>query len=147
MSKTQNGKRLGRKELQERRQQGPPREPVEVPEWGGFVEIQAMTGTERDSYEASITGNLMPSNKNAPRRLNLQNVRARLVARCMIEPDGTHTYDHNNPADIEELGGMDAAGLDRVFKACQVLCGISDEDIDALTKNSQADPSVDIGSA
>jgi len=139
-------KRLTRKDLQARRAAGPPRDEIDVPEWGGSVLLQAMTGTARDSYEASITGNTMPASKNAPRRLNLANVRARLVARCMIDDDGNPIYDHNNPADIDELGGMDSAGLDRVFTACKKLCGISDEDIDALTKNSQADPNGASGS-
>ena len=31
-----------------------PREPVEVPEWGGTVLVQGMSGTDRDRFEAAM---------------------------------------------------------------------------------------------
>lgn len=111
---------------------------IDVPEWGGDVEIAAMTGTARDSYEADLINSRVARGAKE-QRLNLQNIRARLVARCMINADGSYTYDYTNPGDIDELGSMDSAGLDRVFKECQVLNGITDEDVDALTKNSRAE--------
>ena len=33
-----------------------PRELVEVPEWGGAVYVRALTGAERDQFEASKIG-------------------------------------------------------------------------------------------
>lgn len=117
-----------------------PRESVDVPEWDmigdNAVIVQAMTGTARDAYEAEITGN----RASKDRRLNLQNFRARLVARCMIDPDTSElVYDYRKPADIDEIGAFDAAGLDRVFKACQRINGITDDDVEELTKNSTAE--------
>lgn len=116
-----------------------PRKRIDVPEWDmtgdDGVLLEAMNGTSRDDYEASIVGN----RGGKDRRLNLGNLRARLVARCMIEDDGAPVYDYRKPQDIDELGALDAAGLDRCFKACQELNGITDEDVDTLEKNSQAE--------
>jgi hypothetical protein len=116
-----------------------PRKRIDVPEWDMIgddgVLLEAMNGTARDDYEAGIVGN----RAGKDRRLNLGNLRARLVARCMIEDDGSPVYDYRKPQDIDELGALDAAGLDRCFKACQELNGITDEDVETLEKNSPAE--------
>lgn len=128
-----------RDRLRARAQAPRPRMRIDVPEWDMIgddgVLLEAMNGTQRDDYEAGIVGN----RAGKDRRLNLANLRARLIARCMIEDDGTPVYDWRKPQDIDELGALDAAGLDRCFKACQELNGISDEDVDALEKNSKAE--------
>jgi len=117
-----------------------PRETVEVPEWDMIgddaIVMQAMTGTARDAYEAEIVGN----RAGKDRRLNLSNLRARLVARCMIDPaTGDPIFDWRKPQDVDELGSYNAAGLDRLFKVAQQLNGITDEDVEALEKNSQVE--------
>ncbi len=33
-----------------------PRETVQVPEWGGEVQVRTMTGTDRDAFVASLIG-------------------------------------------------------------------------------------------
>lgn len=114
---------------------------VNVAEWGGSVRVRVMTGTERDAYEAEIVGN----RTGKDRRLNLTNMRARFVARCLVDDDGAPLYDYRNPKDIDDLGGMDAAGLDVVFKAAQAVNGLTDSDVDDLTKNSKAEPSANSG--
>lgn len=116
-----------------------PREVIDVPEWGmvgdDAVTLEAMTGTMRDDYEAGIVGNRAGND----RRINLTNLRARLVARCMIDPStGELVFDYRKPADIDELGSFNAAGLDKLFSACQKLNGITDEDVKTLEKNSKA---------
>jgi hypothetical protein len=113
-----------------------PRAIVNVPEWGmtgdNAIVLQAMTGTARDTYEAQIVGN----RAGKDRRLNLANLRARLLARCIIDPaTGELVYDHSKPADIDELGSYNAAGLDRLFQAAQELNGITDGDVEQLEKN------------
>jgi len=108
--------------------------PVDVPEWGGTALLRVMSGTQRDAYEVSIAGSVQPA-KGQPRRLNLTNVRARLVACCLVGEDGQPLYDWQDPEDVAALGSMDAAGLDRLFKACQKINGITDEDVQDLAKN------------
>lgn len=113
---------------------------VDVPEWDmtgdDAIHLRAMTGTERDAYEAGVVGN----RGGRDRPLNLANLRARLVARCMVDPTTNEPiFDWRKPQDVDELGGYNAAGLDRLFKACQELNGITDEDVSALEKNLQAE--------
>jgi hypothetical protein len=107
---------------------------LDVPEWGGRVRLRTMTGTERDAYEAEIVG----TRGGKDRRLNLANMRARLVARCMLGDDGQPLFNYRNPADIDELGSMDAAGLDRVFSECQHINGLTERDIEELEGKSKA---------
>lgn len=110
-------------------------ETVSVPEWGGDVIIRTMSGTERDAYEAEIVGN----KTGKDRRLNLQNIRAKLIARCLVDEEGAPLYKWHDPSDIGALGDMDARGLDTVFKACQRLNGLTDDDVDELMGNSRAE--------
>lgn len=136
-----------RERLRQRAQQLP-RRSVDVPEWDMIgpdaLIVQAMTGTARDAYEAEITGSRTGKN----RQLNLTNFRARLIARCLIDPNtGTLIYDYRKPQDIDELGALDAAGLNRVFQVCQELNGITDADVETLTKNSSAEANGDFGSS
>lgn len=112
-------------------------ESIDVPEWSmigeNAVRVRAMIGTARDAYEADIVGN--KSGKD--RRLNLLNLRARLVTRCMIDPStGAFIFDYRNAADVAEVGSYNAAGLDKVFTVCQRINGLTDEDVDTLEKNS-----------
>ncbi|PRX90821.1 hypothetical protein [Allonocardiopsis opalescens] len=94
---------------------------VDVPEWGGRVKIRSLSGTERDAFEAGIAGN--------GKKLRLENIRAKLVAKCAINEQGQQLF---STADTAALGRKNAAVLDRVFQACQKLSGITDEDVDEL---------------
>lgn len=111
-------------------------EDVAVPEWAPkaakkpeqvFVRIKALTGAERDRFEASIT-----ERRGRKTRTNMVNVRARLVAVAAIDMDGKPLF---RPADVESLGQKNAAALDRVFSAAMRLAGLRDEDMDELTEN------------
>ena len=94
---------------------------VPVPEWGGNVRIRALTGTERDRFEAEVAGN--------GKRLKLDNVRAKFVARCIVDAKDNQVF---GTADVAALGRKNAAVLNRVFEACQKLSGLTDEDVDEL---------------
>ena len=96
-------------------------EVVPVPEWGGSVRIRALSGVERDRFEAEISGN--------GKKLRLDNVRAKLVATCAVDADGQPLF---AKADLGALGRKSAAGLNRVFEACQQLSGLTDKDVDEL---------------
>ena len=99
-------------------------EEVEVPEWGGNVRIQTMTGYARDAFESSITG------KNGG--VNTVNIRAKLVAACIVDDDGELMFAEK---DVAKLGKKSAAALERVFAAAQKLNRISDGDVEELAKN------------
>lgn len=115
------------------------REEVEVPEWGGAVLVQGLTGKERDQLEAS-----MIQGKGKKAQVNLENLRAKLVARTIVDETGTRVFED---ADIPALAKKSAAALNRVYEVAQRLSGITQEDVDELTKNSETAPSEDSGSS
>jgi len=105
-----------------------PRELVEVPEWGGCVYVRALTGTERDAFEASVVEQRGKSTK-----MNLRNIRAKLVALTVVDEEGTRLF---SDADVKLLGQKSAAALDKLFEVAQRLSGLRDEDVEELAKNS-----------
>ena len=104
-------------------------EEVPVPEWGGTVLVRGLTGTERDAFEEEmITG------KGKNRDVNLANFRARLIVKSVVDKGGKRLF---TQADMVALGGKSAAAIQRVFQVAMRLSGMSDEDVEELTKNSE----------
>lgn len=108
------------------------KELVEVKEWGGAVYVRALTGTERDAFEAS-----MVDQRGKSRTINLKNLRARLCALTICDEEGNRLF---SDADVEELGKKSAAALTRVFEVAQRLSGLSQEDVEELGKPSEDGP-------
>ena len=106
---------------------------VEVPEWGGAVRVRAFTGRERDAFEAS-----MVRGDGKDRKVDLTNMRARLVALSVVDEAGQRVFTDD---EVDLLGTKSGAALDRVFALAQELNGLSGADVEALTKNSSAAPS------
>ncbi len=102
-------------------------EEVNVEEWGGSVLVRGLTGAERDAYEATVV-----TLRGKRRELNLANVRAKLCALCIVDDAGQRLF---SDADIAKLGEKSGAALQRVFKVAQQLSGLSDEDVEELSKN------------
>lgn len=136
---------------------------VDTPEWGGSVLIIELSGRERDDYESELI-QISGVGKKATQKLNTRNIRAKLVARCVVNPDDfdlheangmvisavlkpgkTPTRMFNSSVDVENLGDVSGAALDRVFEKCQTLSGIRDEDIEELVGELKNDLSADSG--
>lgn len=102
----------------------------EVAAFGGKVLVQGLTVNERDNFEASclMTG---PDGKQT---VNVVGMRAKLVAKCCIKPDGTRLFEDK---DALKIGSLPARQVERVFEVAQRLSGISDNDLKALEKNSE----------
>jgi hypothetical protein len=113
------------------------REEVPVPEWGGVVLVRGLTGKQRDGLEASM---IEGKGKNA--NVNLMNLRAKLVARSVVDEDNKRVFED---ADIPALTEKSAVALNRVYEVAQRLSGITQEDVDELTKNSEATQNIDSG--
>lgn len=109
---------------------------VYVPEWEETLTIKSLTGKERDAFESSM----VEFGKNGSTKQNLKNVRARLVALTVIDPDDKN-FRVFSDKDIEALGNKSAAALDRVFSASQKLNGFTKEDVEELAKGFDDDPS------
>jgi len=112
-----------------------PTEDVPVPEWGGTVRVRALTGAERDAFEQSIV-----EQRGRSTRMNLQNLRAKLVALTVVDEEGNRIF---SDSDAKLLGKKSALALNRVFEVAQKLSGLTSEDVEELTKNSESDQSED----
>jgi hypothetical protein len=105
-------------------------EDVPVPEWGGEVRIRGLAGDERDAFEEAS----LKKGKRGGREVNLRNARARLVAACAINEDFSPMF---TAGDVLKLGTKSAAALERLVAVAQRLSGMTDQDIDEITGNSE----------
>ena len=99
------------------------REEVKVPEWGGSVLVQMMSGTARDAFEASIVVNGEPDTSN---------MRAKLAAATIVDDKGIPLFTED---DVAALGRKSATALDRVLHAAQRLNRLGDKELQDLAKN------------
>lgn len=113
-----------------------PREAVQVPEWPAVnvVYVRTLTGTERDEFEQSV----LEISKGKDLKFRMANIRARLCAMAMTDKDGNAIFDAEDAA---ALGTKSAKVLDRIFAVAQRLSGISEKDVESLSKNSGSGPS------
>lgn len=107
---------------------------IPVPEWGGDVRIRMLTGEQRDAFEAST----VEMRKDGAQKRNVANLRARLVALCVINEAGEQLF---SPPDIKLLGNKSAKALQRVFNACQEMNSFTDSDVEELAENFDSAPS------
>ena len=110
---------------------------VEVPEWGGKVQVRGLTGAERDQFEASIM-----TGKGTNRDVNMKNVRSKLVVLGTINSAGERLF---APADVAWLSEKSASALERVFDAIRKLSGLTDGDVEELVEDfddGQSDDSI-----
>lgn len=112
-----------------------PTEDIEVEEWGGAVRVRALTGAERDAFEQSIV-----EQRGKSTRVNMRNIRAKLVALTVVDGDGKRLF---SDKDAELLGKKSAMALNRVFEVAQKLSGLSPEDMEELSGNSEEGQSED----
>lgn len=104
-----------------------PSEVVTVPVLGA-VTVRGMSGLQRDAFEASCM-----EGKGKKREFNMRNVRAKLVAMCVMGPDGARLF---SDSDAEALGEGRADVLDALYASAARLSGISKEDAEDLGKPS-----------
>lgn len=100
-----------------------PVERIQVPEWGGEVCVRAMSGADRDAFEAAMLVN---------GRQSMVNVRARAAALCICDDGGKPLF---SAQDVEALGTKSGAALDRVFQAVLRMNHLSPQDVETLAGN------------
>jgi len=106
------------------------RESVEVPEWGGTVLVQGMSGTDRDRFEASMLNSSMDG---VDKDKAMEQYRARLASACIVDEKGQRLF--RGDAMVKRLGTKSAQALTRVVDVASRLSGLSDGDIEELTGN------------
>lgn len=105
------------------------------PFWPGKVRMRGMTGNGRDRYERE-----MVELKDGAPVIRMRHIRATLVQRCAIKPDGSPLFTIEQ---VENLGSRSARALDRLFNVAKRLSGIGEKDIEELGGNSGDGPSAD----
>lgn len=101
---------------------------VNVPEWGGIVLVRGMTGRQRDEFEAS----LLEPGRRGQSRVNPANLRAKIVARCVVDDEGQRLF---TDGDAAALGEKSGAAIDRVYEVAAKLSGLSEKDAEEMTGN------------
>lgn len=124
------------------------REHVPCPDWGFTVIIQEMTASERDEFESRMidakrTNTTVTNPDGETVDVNMQNTRARLVARCAVDEEGNKLFDE--PSQVKELGEKSARTLDKLYETAQELNGMTDDDIEELEGNLEGTPQSDTG--
>ena len=100
--------------------------PVTVPEWNGeVVLIRGLTGAQRDEFEAT-------NRRNGD--MNLSNVRARFLVRCIVNEDGTRIFADQDAA---ALGKKSSAAIDRLWDVATELNGSSEKAEVEMEGNSE----------
>lgn len=99
-----------------------------LPGLSGSVLVRGMTGRERDAFEISMrnerTGQRIPG--------SMLNIRAKIVARCVVNDDGERLF---TDADIAALGEKSGAVIDRLFDVATRLSGMSEGDAREMAEN------------
>ncbi|KAA3645554.1 MAG: hypothetical protein DWQ07_12785 [Chloroflexi bacterium] len=111
-------------------------EEVEVPEWDLILTIKGLSGAERDRYEQS----LVKDGKRGAVKMNMQNMRARLVALTVVDGQNKRVF---HDREIIDLGQKSAVALQRVVEVAQRLSGIGDNDLEELAENFEEGQSED----
>ena len=106
-------------------------EELDVPEWGGVVRVKMLTAKERDDFEASMV--VMKKGQPTP---NTANARARLVQLAVVDEEGKQLFTKH---DIQTLGNLPAAGLQRVFNKINEMSAISEDDLKELEEDFDGD--------
>jgi hypothetical protein len=101
---------------------------VQVPEWGenAVVRVGQLTAIQRDRWDSAtyVDG-----------KVNLEGMRARLCALCIVDADGQPLF---TAEDVEALGQKSAPTINAVWTAAAQLNGMLPSSVDAIEKNSVA---------
>ena len=109
-------------------------EEVRVPEWADpesgadTVLVRELRGRERDEWEASLA--VLRGKQMVP---DVANMRAKLAARVIVDSDLEPVFSQQ---DVNALGELSAAALDRVFEVASRLSGLNEKDLEEMAKNS-----------
>lgn len=117
---------------------------VKCPEWGtkanpiGLTRVQSLTGLERDEWEE-----LCQVEKAGKKEFSTKQLREKLLAKTCVDGDGKLLF---SEGDLIELAKKNSTPLTRLFDVARKLSGIGVQDVEELTKNSEAAPGGDSSS-
>lgn len=105
----------------------------DVPEWGVKVRVQAMTGTQRDSFEAKMVA--VRKGQDGPDvELRLADFRSRVLVKCLADPEtGKRIFEDK---DAQQLGRKSGAVIDRLFDVAKRVSGMDEGSVETARGNS-----------
>lgn len=104
-----------------------PTQVVEVPEWGGEVEIRCFTAEQRDRLESA----LLNENKDG-KTPDITNHRVRVVSEAIIDENGNQVFSAD---DVVALSKKSFVAINKVYKAAIKLSKMRKQDIEEDEKN------------
>ena len=104
---------------------------------GDFVYVTQMTGKERDNFEQSLIHKIRDGKgKVVDFEQQTENFRSKLAVCTVCDEEGKLLF---TPKDYNQLSeNISAARLEKIVNVAQRLNAISEEDKEALVKNSEA---------
>lgn len=102
-------------------------EEVEVPEWGGTVFVQSVSGTHRDEFDAYQYKHRIGDNE-----VNLKNFRALVCVLGMCDKDGVPLCGFDK---VMAVGAKNCIALHRVYDVSKRLNAIGDDEVGDAVKN------------
>jgi len=108
-------------------------EQVSVPEWGGDVTVRELMASEADLFESQLALLRETSQNGSARTGNTSAFRAKIVSLACVDDTGARLF---KDSDVEELGKLSRAALDRVATVAMRLSGYSVAEVDAKKKDS-----------
>lgn len=99
-------------------------EVIEVPEWGGSVKIQMLSGGQREDYDRSMI--------TAEGEINQSDFKTKLVSLSIVDEDNKAMF---SLKDVKALRAKSARALDRVFLAADKLSRVSMAALEESEKN------------
>ena len=107
------------------------------PDSTDFVYVRQMTGRERDSFEESLTKEVRNAKGKIDYKRDISDFRAKLAVHTLCDAKGKNLM---SVKDIPLLStNMSAYRLECIVNAAQKINKISEEDRNALVKNSEGD--------
>jgi len=100
---------------------------VADPETGDTFTVQVLSARQRDEFDAS----LQVGGVGKERTMNLTNLRGRLLALCVVDPELSADEWGDEPTDLVSV----------LFAAAQKLNGMLPDAVDVAEKNSGSAPS------
>lgn len=110
---------------------------IDIPEWGGKVRIQELSGTDRDVFEDAIVVQKREG-KHVTREVVMKNARALIATLCCVDKNGIKIFTH---ADVVNLGRKSGRALQRVFEAGMRLSKMTEKDVEEMGNDSGSDQS------
>jgi hypothetical protein len=106
---------------------------------GDFTYVTQMTGRERDNFEQSLIKKIKDKKGQVTGFEQItEDFRAKLAVCTVCDENGVLVFEKNDWSTLSQ--NISAAKLEKIVNAAQKLNAISEEDKEALVKNSEPDP-------